>query len=126
MAVRGFFKQRLEFVQKKFNIIASAEIVGNGIAVAYTKETDPAMQVLTAQAADELLDMKGVKAAFAAGRGTGKTMLSARSLGQLNVQTIMEKMGGGGHMNSAASQLDVPPEEAIQKLVQLLRDEKLI
>lgn len=124
--VRGFFKQRLEFVQKKYNLIASAEVVGNGIAVAYTRETDPAMQVLTAQAADELLDMKGVRAAFAAGRGTAKTMLSARSLGQVNVQTIMEKMGGGGHMNSAATQLDDMPEEAIQKLVQLLREEKLI
>ena len=125
-AVRGFFKQRLEFVQKKYNLIASAEVVGNGIAVAYTRETDPAMQVLTAQAADELLDMKGVRAAFAAGRGTNKTMLSARSLGQVNVQTIMEKMGGGGHMNSAATQLDISPEEAIQQLVQLLRDDKLI
>ncbi len=124
--VRGFFKQRLEFVQKKYNLIASAEIIGNGIAVAYTKEMDPAMQVLTAQAADELLDMKGVRAAFAAGRGSGKTMLSARSFGQVNCQTIMEKMGGGGHMNSAATQLDESPEEAIQKLVQLLREDGTI
>lgn len=124
--VQNFFKLKLDFYKKKVNIIASAEIVGDGIAVAYTKEQDPTMQVLCAQAADELLDMQGVEAAFAAGVGKSQTMLSARSRGSVNVQTIMEKLGGGGHQNMAAAQLDCSPEEAINQVVQVLRQENII
>ncbi len=124
--VKKYFKLRLDFVQKKYNLIASAEILGGGVAVAYTKEADDSMQVLTAQAADELLEMQGVKAAFAAGRGTRGTNISARASGQVNVQTIMEKMGGGGHMNVAAAQVQESPEEAIQQVVQILREEEII
>ncbi len=124
--VKGFFRQRLEFVQKKFNIIASAEILPGGFAVAYTKESDPSMQVLAAQAADELLDMKGVVAAFAAGRGKDQTMVSARAAAGVNVQTIMEQLGGGGHMNIAAAQVSESPEEAIQRIVEILRSSGML
>ena len=125
--VMNFFKMRLDFFQKKVNMIASAEVVGNEIAVAYTKETDPSMQVLAAQAADELLEMRGISAVFVAGALTnGKTTVSARSNGKLNVQVIMEKLGGGGHINIAAAQTDDSPEMAIQNIVKLLREEKLI
>ncbi len=124
--VRSFFKLRLDFFKKKSNIIASAEILPGGIAVAYTRDTDPAMQVLVAQAADELLDIRGVTAAFAAGRGVNRTMVSARSLGQLNVQTVMEKMGGGGHINIAAAQVEEGPEEAIARVVSIMRETGLM
>ena len=125
--VMNFFKMRLDFFQKKVNMIASAEVLGNEIAVAYTKESDPSMQVLAAQAADELLEMRGVSAVFVAGAlEGGRTTVSARSNGKLNVQVIMEKLGGGGHINIAAAQLEESPEMAIQKIVQLLREEKLI
>ncbi|MBR0115192.1 MAG: hypothetical protein IJM11_08455, partial [Firmicutes bacterium] len=49
-----------------------------------------------------------------------------RASGQINVQTIMEKMGGGGHMNVAAAQVQASPEEAIQQVVQILREEAII
>lgn len=125
--VMNFFKMRLDFFQKKVNMIASAEVLGNEIAVAYTKESDPSMQVLAAQAADELLEMRGISAVFVAGAlADGRTTVSARSNGKLNVQVIMEKLGGGGHINIAAAQLEDSPEMAIQKIVQLLREEKLI
>lgn len=124
--VRSFFKMRLDFFRKKVNLIASAEILDNGVAVAYTKDDDPAMQVLTSQVADELLDMKGVQAAFAAGRGRTNTMVSGRSTGQINVQAILEKVGGGGHMTIAAAQLAETPEEAIQRIVQIMRDMKIL
>ena len=124
--VKNYFRLRLDFVQKKYNIIASAEILGSGIAVAYTKEKDRSMQVLAAQAADELLEMNGVRAAFTAGRSEGKTMVSARSDGSINVQTVMEKLGGGGHMNVAAAQVPESPEEAIQRIVAALRDDEIL
>ena len=124
--VRGFFKQKLDFIKKKSNIMANAEILEGGVAVAYTKDSDPAMQVLVAQAADELLDVRGVHTAFAAGRGRERTMLSARSAGKINVQTVMEKMGGGGHLNIAAAQVEENPEEAIAKVVAILRETNLL
>ena len=84
------------------------------------------MQILVSQAADELLDMQGGDASFAAGLGRGKTMLSARSRGAVNVQVIMEALGGGGHQTVAAAQLDVSPEEAIQKVVEVLRENGIV
>ena len=124
--VKNYFKIGLDFYQKKARIISSAEMLGGGIAVAYTRESDPAMQVLAAQVADELLETKGVEAAFVAGRGTNKTMISARSAGKINVQTIMEKLGGGGHQTGAAAQVDLGPEEAIALVVAVMREEKLL
>ena len=125
--VMNFFKMRLDFFQKKVNMIASAEVLGNEIAVAYTKDSDPSMQVLAAQAADELLEMRGISAVFVAGAlSNGFTTVSARSNGKLNVQVIMEKLGGGGHINIAAAQLEESPEMTIKKIVELLREEKLI
>ena len=125
-AVRNFFKMRLDFFQKKVNLIASAEILENGVAIAYTKEYDPAMQVLTSQVADELLDMRGVQAAFVAGKGKKVTMLSGRSMGQVNVQMILEKLGGGGHLTTAGAQLEASPEEAIHQVVQIMRDIEML
>ena len=121
--VKNYFKISLEFFQKKSAIVASAEILPNGVAVAYTKEADPSMQVLVSQVADELLDMKGVEASVVAGRGEGQTYVSARSTGKVNVQTLMEKLGGGGHQNVAAAQVSVGPEEAIALVVSIMRDE---
>ena len=126
VTVSSFFKMDLDFYKKKVNIIASAEVLENEVAVAYTNESDPGMQILVAQAADELLDMRGVKAAIAAGRSGARTAVSARSDGQINVQTLMEKMGGGGHVNIAAAQVDLPPEEAIAAIVKLMREEEML
>ena len=120
--VRSFFKLKLDFVKKKSNIMANAEILSGGVAVAYTKDSDPAMQVLVAQAADELLDVRGVHTAFAAGKGKDRTMVSVRSTGATNVQTVMEKMGGGGHLNIAAAQVEEGPEEAIARVVAIMRE----
>lgn len=124
--INNYFRIDLNFYQKKVNVIANAEILPNGVAVAYTKDKDPAMQVIVSQAADELLTMKGVEASVAAGRGDSRTMVSARSNGKYNVQTLMEKLGGGGHQLAAAVQLDVGPEEAIAQVVQAMRLEGIL
>ena len=102
------------------------EIFKKVVALAYTKEYDPSMQMLTSQVADELLDMKGVQAAFVAGLGKDATMVSGRSFGQLNVQTILEKLGGGGHLTTAGTQLEVSPEEAIHLVVKTMREMELL
>lgn len=124
--IKNYFKTDLSFYQKKLNVIANAEILSNGFAVAYTKDVDPAMQLIVSQAADELLMMRGVDAAIAAGRNGSATMVSARSNGKYNVQTLMEKLGGGGHQTIAAVQLSVGPEEAISQVVQAMRLEGIL
>ncbi|MBR5730633.1 MAG: DHH family phosphoesterase [Firmicutes bacterium] len=121
--IKSFFKVGLDFYQKKSRIVSSAEVLPNGVAVAYTREDDPSMQVLVAQVADELLDMKGVEASIVAGREGRQTLVSARSAGKINVQTLMEKLGGGGHQTGAAAQVQEGPEEAIAKAVAIMREE---
>ena len=124
--VSSFNKMRLDFFQKKVNMIASTQIIGDGIAVAYTKEADPSMMMLTGQTADEILHMRGVRASFVAGSLGNQSTVSARSDGSINVQVIMEKLGGGGHINVAAAQSEKSPELLIQDIVQLLREEEII
>ena len=78
-----------------------------------------------AQAANELLDIRGVKASFVLTEYQNKLFFSARSIDEVNVQVIMERMGGGGHLNVAGAQLtDCTVEEAKQKIQNTL-DEML-
>ena len=73
--------------------------------------------VIGAQAANDLLGIKGVRASFVFSRYQGKVYISARSIDEVNVQLIMERMGGGGHMNVAGCQLEnVSVESAMDTL----------
>ena len=79
--------------------------------------------VLGAQIANDLLNIKGIKASFVFTDYNGKVYISARSIDEVNVQIIMEKLGGGGHLNIAGAQLEgVTIKEAEQRLKQLLSD----
>jgi c-di-AMP phosphodiesterase-like protein len=78
--------------------------------------------VVGAQAANELLNIVGVKASFVLTPYKGEIYVSARSIDEVNVQVIMERMGGGGHMNIAGAQLSgVTPEEAVEKIKEVLK-----
>jgi len=67
--------------------------------VSVCSKKHPDEQVICAQVADQLLTVRGVKASFVAGiNGEGRTVISARSLGEVNVQTVMEKFNGGGQL----------------------------
>ena len=82
-------------------------------------------QIINSQAADELLTVDGVRASFVAGKDEkGRTVVSARSMGSLNVQTIMEYFDGGGHMNTAGAQMDISPEEAIEEIKKITEKTK--
>ena len=79
--------------------------------------------VVGAQAANDLLDIKGVKASFVLTRYQGKVFISARSIDEVNVQLIMERMGGGGHLNIAGCQLEnTTVEQAIETLKTTISD----
>ena len=74
-----------------------------------------------AKIADELLDIKGMKASFVLTAYEGKIYISARSIDELNVQVVMEKLGGGGHITSAGTQLsDCTLEEGAEKIRTIL------
>lgn len=122
-SVRQFFKTDLQFFKRKSVLISDAQVLENGIALTYTEEPASNMQILASQAADQLLDINGIRASFAAGpTNEGYTAVSGRSLGEINVQTILEKIGGGGHLTTAGAQLEMTPKEAIEKLKQLISE----
>ena len=75
-----------------------------------------------AQAADELLNIKQVEASFVLGQKNGRVFVSARSLGNINVHVLMEKLGGGGHRDIAGAQFkDITIEEAYNKVKEVIQ-----
>ena len=115
--VKKFFQVRQEDFLAKANAIAGAEFTPEGVAYAITEGTTNNTQIINAQVADELMTVKDTKAAFVLGRNLrGQTVVSARSLGEINVQTLMEKLGGGGHFTSAAVQTDDPLAEVLARI----------
>jgi cyclic-di-AMP phosphodiesterase len=104
--VQKFLKESVDTYIKRAKLIESVLFYRDGIAIAKGDEGDLHDQVLLAQAADTLLTMDGVAASFViARRSEGLIGISARSLGSVNVQVIMEKLQGGGHLTNAATQL---------------------
>lgn len=120
-AVRRFFKTDELSFRIRTKAVADAEFLEGGIALSTCAEPHPNIQVINAQAADELMEIKSVRASFVAGTDDqGVTLISARSLGEFNVQTIMEQFGGGGHMLTAGAQVEVSPKQAIEDIKELL------
>lgn len=122
--VRRFYQEERESFFIKNNTLADAVYHESGIMTSVCKTVHADEQVICAQVANELLTVRGVKASFVAGiNAEGKTVISARSLGEVNVQVIMEKFGGGGHLTTAAAQVDISPEEAIGNILQYMEEE---
>jgi len=119
--VSRFFQEDPESYAIKIRALADARTFEEGVAVSICKTPHSDEQVICAQVANNLLKVRGIKASFVAGiNGEGRTVVSARSLGSVNVQTIMEKFNGGGHLTTAATQTDIPPEEIIEQILELM------
>jgi hypothetical protein len=111
----------MEVFQKKAEIIARAEKLPYDIAISYIAEPRRNLSVLIAQAADSLLDIRGMKASFVLGvEENGSVRISARSLGEVNVQMIVEKIGGGGNLTTAGAQLHGSLRDAKIQLVEAI------
>lgn len=122
-SVKRYFRMDEDTFVIRAKAIASAEYE-DGIAFSYFNDVHVNAQIISAQSADELLLIKGIRGSFVAGvSATGQTVISARSPGDLNVQTIMEKMGGGGHLTTAGAQVDITPEEAIERIKEILKED---
>ncbi len=103
--VRRLFRNDLETYIQRSKIISSAKIYRSNIAIALCREKCPNVQLVVAQAADELLNIRGIEAAFVLAADGNRIIISGRSLGTINVQVILEKLGGGGHITIAGAQL---------------------
>ena len=116
--VRKLFREDVVSYRAKADAVSHAQIFRDAFAISVCNaENVQSPTVVGAQAANDLLDIKGVKASFVFTRYQGKVFVSARSIDEVNVQLIMEKMGGGGHLNMAGCQLDnVTIDEAIETL----------
>lgn len=122
-AVKKYFQSDLESFKIRAKCIASAQFMEGGVAMSVCQGRNPNAQIVNSQVADELLTVQGIRATFVAGQNDhGKTVVSARSLGEINVQVIMEKLGGGGHLNTAGAQVDTTPEETLEKLKVILEE----
>lgn len=123
--VKRLFQTNMSDFKVRAEAVANATIREDGIATSTCLGFNEEAQVINSQVADELLNVKGVRASFVAGRDeTGQTAVSARSLGDINVQIIMEKIGGGGHLTTAGAQTEESPEDAIQMILSILESAK--
>ena len=121
--VRQMLRNDVEDFRQRANITANAKFTEDGIAISKNEGVHENSQIIIAQAADELLDIKGVRASFVVGATKDEVVISARSLGDLNVQVIMEKFGGGGHLTMAAAQIkNTTIDETIDKLKIFIRE----
>lgn len=121
--VKRFFQKDPQTFQINAQALASARFFENGMALSICEEPHADEQVICAQVADQLLTVKGVRVSFVIGtNGAGKTVVSARSLGAVNVQVIMERFGGGGHLTMAATQLDTPKDEVAENIIKVMEE----
>lgn len=105
VAVKRLFQIDINTFMKKWSIMESASTYRRTISIAKCVKNDVDMQTIIAQAADELLNITDITCSFVLCDMGGSTYISARSLGDYNIQVIAEKLGGGGHLTIAATQL---------------------
>lgn len=124
--VQSLLQEDLDRFVKRAEIVKNTEVVYDKMAIAVGEETEIYDQLVIAQAADTLLNMRGVGASFVIGkREDGKVAISARSQGELNVQVIMEELGGGGHLTHAATQFEgISLGEARKRLLDVLKQKE--
>ena len=120
--VKLLFKDDLDLFIARAEIVRKAEIIRDGIAISMSTEFEGNIQLIIAQAADMLLNIKGINTSFVIGiKKDGQVLISGRSLGETNVQVILEKLGGGGHLTVAGAQIEgIEPEEAKEMLLEAI------
>ncbi len=126
--IKRMFKDDFEIVKYKSEVIADSFMVNDFIAVAHFNREIDGSTLIASQAADDLLNIKGVLASFVLTRANNKIHISGRSLGDISVQLILERIGGGGHLTAAATQLDMSMENAEKMLrkaiIEYIREEE--
>lgn len=121
--VKKWFQSDLNSYNEIANIVKNAEMYDNSIAIAMYDKEDKDANLICAKAADELLTISDITASFVLGNVGDKVCISGRSIGDVNVQLILEKLGGGGHITLAGAQVEgVTLEEVKQELINRINE----
>lgn len=119
--VRKMFRDELDAYKARAEAISTAEVYFDNYAISICRSDGlKSPTIVGAQAANGLLDINGIKASFVISEFNNRSFISARSIDEVNVQIIMEKLGGGGHLNIAGAQLEHNAAETKQKLINVL------
>ncbi len=119
ISVRRLFKNTFEEYLAMSEVVRNAEIIYNYMALSMLERPVDNPTMLIAQAADELLKIEGIEVSYVLCQIGNSVSISARSLGKINVQKLMERLGGGGHQAGAAAQI---PDATIDEAVALLKE----
>lgn len=124
VTIQRILKEEPENYLNRIKILNSFRFIADGFAISFGDEEEQFSQVVAAQTADTMLSITGVEGSFTIVRLDENTIgVSARSLGKVNVQRIMEQMGGGGHLTNAATQIkDATIEQVIAQLTNVVED----
>ncbi len=121
--VKKWFQSNLENFNRIAEIVGKAEIVNDSIAISICEGKTKDVNVICAKAADELLTISEITASFVMGQLGDKVCISGRSIGDINVQIILEKLGGGGHITLAGAQVEgMTMEETKQELINRINE----
>ncbi len=121
--VKKWFQSDLESYNRISEIVKKSEVIRNNIAIATYDVQEKDTSLICAKAADELLTIGNITASFVLGQMENKICISGRSIGDVNVQVILEKLGGGGHITLAGAQLEnMTIEEAKQELINKIEE----
>ena len=121
--VKKWFQSDLTTFNKIASIVQNAEIVNKSIAIAIYDKKEKNTSLICAKAADELLTISDITASFVIGEIGNKVCISGRSIGDINVQLILEKLGGGGHITLAGAQVEgMTVEETKQELINRINE----
>lgn len=122
--VKKLFSNSLDTYKERSQLVAGAEVYKN-CAIACSNWEFPNVRIAAAQAADELLSIQNVRASFVIFRAGNETNISARSLGDVNVQVLLEEFGGGGHLTMAGAQIKNSTTNDVRKALIRVLDSKL-
>ena len=106
VGVHKLFRNDIAMYIQKSKVISNAKVYRDNIAIAVCDEVSKNLQLVVAQAADDLLNISGIEASFVLANAGNRVIISGRSLGAINVQVILENLGGGGHNTFAGAQLE--------------------
>lgn len=120
--VRQFFRDDMENFILKAEVIQTAKVIDNKIAIGRIEKELENSILLAAQSADELLTASGIEASFVLAKIGEKIHISGRSLGNISVQLILERLGGGGHLTSAGAQLEKTIDQAEEVLTKTIEE----
>jgi len=116
-SVKQLFKDDYDIFVKKAEIVRNSKILYNRIVIGRLEMDSEDSVLIAAQCANDLLNISGIEASFVLTYSGGKVHISGRSLGSISVQLILERLGGGGHLTSAATQISGHTMEEVEKML---------